>query len=267
MKRATYFLLSIFLIISHLAFAQDKSAYEKRVYVNSENDSLLYRILLPENYDKSKSYPVILYLHGAGERGNDNEFQLYHGWQVFLNDSVRQKYPAIVVLPQCPKDDSWSSGVYRILNKESYFEIPARVLPTKSLLLANELVDYIVKTEAANSNRLYIMGLSMGGFGTFESLSNYPDKYAAAMPICGGGSLRDTERYAKNTALWIFHGSDDTTVSPEFSRQLYKELKSKGADVRYTEYPGVGHGSWRNAFVEPEFFPWLFSKSKSDQRF
>ncbi len=221
-----------------------------------------YRILFPQAYDKTKNYPLIVFLHGSGERGSDNEQQLLHGSQMFLVDSIRKSYPAIVIFPQCPESDSWESPEYASKSCKDYFEISKRTKTSRSLLLVNQMVDGLVKSERVDEKRMYVIGLSMGGFGTFETISRWPKKYAAAIPICGGGSVVGAKRYAKRVALWIFHGAEDKVVSPDFSRKVYESLQEKKADVRYTEYPNVTHGSWKKAFVEPELFSWLFSKHK-----
>jgi predicted peptidase len=120
-------------------------------------------------------------------------------------------------------------------------------------------MDSLIASGSVDTRRLYVGGLSMGGMGTFDMLARFPDRFAAAFPICGAGDESLAGRYAKTTALWIFHGSADAVMPPNSSRLFYANLKKEGADVKYTEYPGVGHNSWDNAFAEPELFPWLFS--------
>lgn len=247
MKRASLILILFTFLQCIPAISQDKSEYEKHIYVGKRGDTLLYRLLVPKDYDATKKYPLIVYLHGSGERGNDNEFQLHHGWKTFLVDSIRENYPTFVLFPQCPLEERWYS-------KEGK--------PTKTLLLVNKAVDKLTAEQSIDVNRLYVMGLSMGGYGTFGCIETWPNKYAAAIPICGWANITKAKKYAKRTAVWLFHGSDDTAVIPERSREVYAELKAKGCNVCYTEYPGVGHNSWTPALAEPELFKWLFSKSK-----
>lgn len=251
------FLLLMIMTSPLFSSAQD---FEARWFLRN-NDTLPYRILLPENYDPQRQYPLILFLHGAGERGSDNERQLIHGRKMFLDAEVRKKYPAIVIFPQCAVRQSWA---VMDLPKDSAFKwslvkFPADVPPTKPSALLHQLMDSLIASGSVDTRRLYVGGLSMGGMGTFDMLARFPQRFAAAFPICGAGNESLASRYAQNTALWIFHGSADATVPPNSSRLFYSTLQKAGADVKYTEYPGVGHNSWDNAFAEPGLMPWLFS--------
>jgi len=235
--------------------------YLKKYYQWSGH-TLPYRILYPKNYDKTKKYPLILFLHGSGERGYDNQKQLTHGATLFLKEENRKSFPAIVVFPQCPEDDSWASLKTDRTQTPAKREFDYSAEPKWPLVAANELVKKIMTEESVDQSRVYISGLSMGGFGTFESVYRYPNVYAAAMPICGGG---DTERYDKRinkTAFWIFHGSADVVVDPKLSQAMAAKLKSLKIETRYTEYPGVNHDSWTNAFAEPDFLKWMFAHKR-----
>lgn len=245
--------------------AQDIDAFMKMNFTR-EGNTLPYRILYPKNYDKSKAYPVLTFLHGSGERGNNNEAQLIHGGKLFSNDSVRNNFNAIVIFPQCPRDSTWNYfGSKRDAaspgGRSIDFTLSAK--PTTPALLVKLLLDSLVASGAANPARMYIGGLSLGGFGTFDMIERYPDFFAAAIPICGGGDTSVADRFAKRVAVWIFHGDNDQSVHVQYSRQYYAALKNLGANVRYTEYPGVGHNSWDNAFAEKELLPWLISKTKT----
>jgi predicted peptidase len=124
------------------------------------------------------------------------------------------------------------------------------------------LLDSLIKSKAADAKRMYIGGLSLGGFGTFNMIERYPHFFAAAFPICGGGDTAMAKRFAKYTAVWIFHGDKDQAVDVNYSRRYYSTLKKLGADVKYNEYPGVDHNSWDNAFAEEDLVPWMFAKKK-----
>ncbi|MEL6945803.1 MAG: prolyl oligopeptidase family serine peptidase, partial [Bacteroidota bacterium] len=224
-------LLYFSILLANSVFTQDFSAFEKRNFTSLEGTTLPYRILYPENYDESKSYPLLLFLHGAGERGNDNEAQLKHGAQLFLESENRVKYPAIVVFPQCPKEDYWAR-VERNREKKEW-KYPFFEKPTNALGAVIELLDQLIRKESVDTDRIYIAGLSMGGMGTFELLSRRPDLFAAATPICGGGNLLMTERYARNTDFWIFHGDEDVVVPVDLSRNMYKRLQNLGATAKY----------------------------------
>ncbi len=224
-------------------------AYQPRTFISADGDTLLYRILYPENYDVDhhKKYPLLLFLHGAGERGSDNQKQLVHGASLFLEPVMRKEFPAIVVFPQCPAGSSWAN--YRkIMNEEEGTFSDEVYPPTAPMALVMALHDQLVKKERVNKDRLYVMGLSMGGFGTFDILARKPETFAAAVPICGGGNPGLARRYASHTALWITHGAQDNVVPVENSRRMYQALKELGADVRYTEFPDAGHNAWDATF-------------------
>lgn len=238
--------------------SQDLSVFQEDVLVNTNGDKLPYRILFPKNYDIKKEYPLLLFLHGAGERGDDNELQLVHGSKMFLENI--EKYPSIIVMPQCPKDMRWSNVDWNARLEDGTCNMPLSEKPTQPMGLVLELIDDLIKTKPIDKNRIYVGGLSMGGFGTFDLVARKPDFFAAAIPICGGGNPLVAKLYADNTAMWIFHGDEDRVVPVEGSRKMYQVLKKLGADVKYTEYPKVKHNSWDNAFSEPDLLEWLFSK-------
>ncbi|MEL6811082.1 MAG: prolyl oligopeptidase family serine peptidase [Bacteroidota bacterium] len=240
--------------------AQDYSAYKKERFVKGQ-DTLPYRILLPKNYDATKKYPMILFLHGSGERGSDNELQLTHGADLFLKPEVQAQFPAIVVFPQCKENRSWNNTAYNIAYGKRVFNYPAVVKPNVHQELLESLIDNLKSEYPIDAQRLYIGGLSMGGMGTFEAVLRNPDLFAAAFAICGGANPRISETLS-NTPFWIFHGEQDNVVPIQGSRKIYEALKEKNADVKFTAYPGVEHDSWTNAFAEPELLPWLFSKSR-----
>jgi predicted peptidase len=234
--------------------ALQAQSYEKEWFV-AGGDSLPYRILYPEGYDAGEeSFPLLLFLHGSGERGSDNEAQLTHGAQLFLDSS--EQYPAIVVFPQCAKASYWAHVHQDSITKERSF--PFYEKGKNPLELVIQLVDELLEKERVDRSRVWIAGLSMGGFGTFEILARRPNLFSKAIPICGGGNPRLIPLYADNTTFWIFHGDADSVVDVRYSRRMHKALQEAGADVRYTEYPGVDHNSWDNAFAEPQFLAWLF---------
>ena len=134
--------------------------------------------------------------------------------------------------------------------------------PTWPLVAVNELIKSELENGTVDPKRVYISGLSMGGFGTFEIAYRNPELFAAAAPICGGGDVNAYDKRVKNIPFWIFHGDADAAVDVKYSREMADKLKKIGARVKYTEYPGVGHNSWDNAFAEPEFLKWIFSQKK-----
>lgn len=223
--------------------------------------TLPYKVMYPKDYDKNKTYPLVVFLHGAGERGNDNEAQLTHGKQ-FLIDNFSEKYPAIVIAPQCPQGNYWPNVKRHENGLGISFSFRSIETPTPAMKTLVSLIEDWLSSGLVDTSKVYVGGLSMGGMGTFELLWRMPQTFAAAFPICGGSNIEKAKSYAKNTALWIFHGADDSVVPVERSVEMYNELKRLGAKVKYTEYEGVNHNSWDNAFREEELVPWLFSISK-----
>lgn len=222
-----------------------------------------YQIFAPNDWSASRKWPVILFLHGAGERGSDGVRQTREG----IGKAIRRdhtRFPAIVVLPQCPKENWWSAP--------SMEEFALSALNTA--------------TEEFNGDPgcIYLTGLSMGGYGAWDIAAKNPGRFAALVPICGGivtpASLQnkypelhktayadEPASYAEiaakigKTPVWIFHGARDAVVPPDNSRKMFAALQEAGGDVRYTEYPRVGHESWKKAYADPELSTWLFSKS------
>lgn len=237
------------------------NAFQKKVMVE-EDDTLGYRILYPENMSREKTYPMVLFLHGAGERGNDNEKQLTHGAGLFVDGKGRSRLDVIAVFPQCPPDVMWThrekeqhdDGKWKF-----WFSVPDN--PPRTAGMVNSLVEKLVESEKANPDSLYVMGLSMGGIGALEFLYRWPEKYAAAISVCGGHDPDLVSEYC-HIPVWFFHGGKDNVVPPQYSRQVYDAMKECNPDVRYTLYPETNHNSWDPAFNEPGLFAWLLRFSK-----
>lgn len=256
-----FVLTAVFSIIFCCANAQDYSAYEKK-WVVQNGDTLPYRMLKPFNYDSSKTYPVIFFLHGAGERGNDNQRQLIHGGKLFASDSVRGKYPAFVVIPQCSTNDYWSNTLRTHDDKKMRsFDFIANGPAGRTMEMLQELVTQILEQYPVNKQQVYVGGLSMGGMGTFELVRRMPNTFAAAFPICGGANPL-TAKQMKKTQWWIFHGAKDDVVPPHHSQNMYDALKNAKAKVKFTLYPNANHNSWDSAFKEPGLLDWLFGVRK-----
>lgn len=258
--KMTMALMGVFLALSQ-AFAQPASPYSEAVFTEGEA-RLPYRKLLPQNFDPQASYPLVLFLHGAGERGSDNSKQLTHGSDLFTNPLTRDAFPAVVLMPQCPVGDYWAQVA---VDRSSYpigLDFQYEKGPTQALQMVMQLLQKYLDEPYTDPRRVYVMGLSMGGMGTFEILSRMPDTFAAAIPICGGGDPTSVSPYASETPLWVFHGAVDQVVAPEQSLQMYQALFEAGARPGFTIYPQVNHNSWDYAFAEPELLPWLFSHRK-----
>ena len=237
------------------AFCND---FKHKEFESSEGKVLRYRVLTPEGFKESEKYPLVLFLHGAGERGSDNESQLMHGGQMFLNPVNREKHPAFVLFPQCPVEDYWAF----LGRPASFTKLEAEEEVTPILQAVKELMDSYLECPYIDKSRVYIMGLSMGGMGTFDLVTRYPETFAAAIPICGAA---DTGKLGtiEGVSFRIYHGDADTVVPVECSRLAYRALRDAGADVEYYEFPGCGHGSWNPAFSMPDFMEWLFKQKKA----
>lgn len=263
MRYLKLFFLGCLLISGLAAASQDFSQYSYESF-SRNGDILRYRLLLPANYDIQRKYPLIVFLHGSGERGSDNNAQLLHGGDMFLRDSIRANYPAFVLFPQCPDNQTWAPMEFErdSSGKVTRAEFPLDGDPTPPAALLTTLLDSLLATGKIDARKVYIGGLSLGGMGTFYMISTHPNLFAAAFPICGAGNVAEAGRFAKKVPVWIFHGGADNVVPVAASRAYDAKLKALGAEEKYTEYPGVGHNSWDNAFVEPGLMPWLFQHAK-----
>ena len=248
-------LFSLLFVSQTIVLSQE---FSKELFV-SDKDSLPYRLLLPKNFDNAKKYPLIIFLHGVGERGNDNELQLVHGKDLFINMNRNNNFPSIVAFPQCSKNSYWAN-VSRINNSFSFSDNPTE---NKSLKLVEGMINELQSNFKINSNQIYIGGLSMGGMGTFELVYRNPDMFAAAFAICGGANPKIGEKISK-TNWRIYHGDKDFVVPVKLSIDMYNSIKSFNKNVYLKIYPDVNHNSWDNVFREPDLFPWLFSNSKAN---
>ncbi len=201
-----------------------------------------YAVWLPPGYAPGRPWPALLFLHGAGERGNDGMAQTRVGIGPALL-AHPGRYPAVVVLPQCPRNGYWAGSV-----------ADAAV---RCLVHAGE-------QQQIDGGRLYVTGISMGGFGSLYLAARHPTRFAAVVPICGGTDPTMI-RKLREMPIWVFHGEQDEVVPVEYSRTLVAALRSEGApDIRYTEYLGIGHNSWDRAYDDPALAEWLFAQSSRD---
>lgn len=241
--------LLLLCLMAYPLTAQKKKnvAIFRKLYYVEKGDSLPYRLLEPLPEKAEDRYPLIIFLHGAGERGRENEDNINHIKGLF--DNKQDKYPCYVVAPQCPKRESWTElmGPPKALSPT----------PTRPMQLTLKLLDELLKTYPIDKSRIYVIGVSMGGFGTWDLLARFPNRFAAAVPICGGGDESTAPRF-KQVPLWVFHGALDDVVPPERSRTMVKALQDAGGKPGYTEFPAVKHNSWTQAFREPLLWTWLF---------
>lgn len=247
--------LFLFFFAMALVLPVRADEYEARTFTAPAGGSIPFRLLKPKNYDASKKYPVVLFLHGAGERGSDNQAQLKHGAGLFLKPEVREKFACFVVAPQCPTGQKWADVDW------SAAEITqgAEYSPPMKLVLA--AMAGLEKEFSIDADREYVTGLSMGGYGTWDLITRNPERWAGAIPICGGGDKTKAPR-AKDVALWAFHGGADAVVPVAQTRNMVAAIKAAGGSPLYSEYPTIGHDSWTNAYLEPELLPWLFAQKR-----
>lgn len=237
-------------------WAGGQDLYEKATFTH-DGKKLLYRVLKPAKIEKGQRYPLILFLHGAGERGDDNTAQLVHGSTLFTKKENREKYPAYVIFPQCPKGKKWVEVDWS--DKKPHVSPKA---PSEPMRLTKLMLDQFVKDNPVDEKRIYVIGLSMGGFGTWDFAQRYPDVVAAAIPICGGADVTTAEKI-KHIPIWVFHGANDNAVWPERSRLMVEALKKATGNVKYFEYDKVGHDSWTPAFAEKDLLKWMFAQKRS----
>ncbi len=244
-----FFFLSLLLIGASTAFAQ-VSPFSFEIFKDAKGDSMIYRQLVSD-YAKDAKYPLVVFLHGAGERGNDNNLQLKWGVEQFASPEIMKMYRPIVIAPQCPKEMTWDNF--------SEKENATSALPSKSMQLLMELIDQTIQNLPVDTSRIYITGLSMGAYGVFEAIARYPSKFAAAVPVCGTGDTALAPLFA-HVPIWMFQGALDPAVDAAAARQMLEKLSEAGAKPGYTQYPETGHFAWLAAFSDKMMMQWLFSQ-------
>ena len=224
------------------AVSAEKTGFVKRVYKNADGHESPYEVFVPHDYDGTKEVPVILFLHGSGETKGDKSGKM--PVEVGLGPAIKKRektFPFLVVIPQSEKR-TWRS--------ES--DDGKRALA---------MLDEVSKEFKADAKRIYLTGLSMGGMGTWSMAMAHPDKWAAIAPVCGRGDLMQAEKI-KDIPCWCFHGDKDTAVNVSASRDMIAAIKKAGGEPKYTEYAGVGHNSWDQAYGTDELYTWLRKQSK-----
>ena len=247
-----FLLVALWMSLMPSSFAND---YLKRTFTDGAQ-SMPYRLLVPPGYDKAQKYPLLLFFHGAGERGTDNEEQLkFPPTAIFATADFQKAHPCFVLVPQCPQDQKWvdmpwdaTSGVR-----------PAE--PSASMQLALGILDAVEAEFSIDRDRVYVAGHSMGGYATWDCVTRFPNRFAAAVPCCGGGDESTVTKEVTQVPLWAFHSADDPIVPVVRTRNMIEALRKAGGAPKYIEYTNAGHLIWARAFYEPGLFDWLFAQS------
>lgn len=223
-------------------------------YKNADGKVFRYRWHEPAKIEAGKKYPLVIFFHGAGERGVNNIAQLVHGATPLLQWAMKNG-DCFFIAGQVPNGKRWV---------EVPWEAKSHTMPkdpSETMGMALEVLEQTMKNPAVDLNRVYACGISMGGYGTWDAIMRHPDWFAAAMPICGGADVNEAARVAK-LPIWTFHGGADTVVPTFRSQSIVEALKKCGSDVKYTEVPNCGHCVWNFVFNNPEHIAWLFSNVK-----
>jgi hypothetical protein len=220
--------------------------FEARTYVNSEGDSLLYRLLTPLHYDSTRKYPLAICLSGGGGRGTDNVIQIEGSWaaQLLSEYKNRAEYPCFIFVPQCPPDAQWG-GLPGLRSVDS---------------LVFETIGALETEFEIDTHRRYVIGESLGGYGSWYFISSRPNMLAAAIPVCGGGDPGLAKNII-NVPVWAFHGEKDRSVPVKLSREMIHAIKDAGGNPRYTELEGEGH-IIPNSLKTPGLLDWLFAQKR-----
>lgn len=231
-----------------------------RIHTSSEGLAIGYRIHVPAAATKGgEAVPLILFLHGAGECGDNNVAQLIHGIPSLL-DFIDDGHPAILIAPQCPRGMQWVNTPWTSMS-HSMAEKPSKPLQAAIEILAREKAALPV-----DASRIYVTGISMGGYGAWEMLQRFPEQFAAGMPVCGGGDTNLAARLV-DIPLHVVHGEKDGTVPVFRSRSMVEAIRAAGGKrVEYVEHPGMGHNVWAITYASKKNLAWLFDQKKSKGR-
>lgn len=230
---------------------------EAREWQAPNGTTVRHRFHAPEKTEAGKTYPLVLFLHGAGERGSDNTAQLKHGVPAILAGADALGQPCFLIAPQCPAGQWWSPAV------PSRTRLSAAAKPNALLEAVIALVDETAKSQPVDPARIYLTGISMGGFATWDLLGRAPGKWAAAVPICGGGDPELAATFGP-VPIHAFHGEADSVVPVRATRDMITALETSGRKPLATYYPGVGHNSWTQTYANPELIRWIFTQRKTD---
>lgn len=223
-----------------------------------QDETFRHLLLRPESVEPGKEYPLVLFLHGAGERGDGTELLKKHFLPAISSDEYRKRFPCFVVVPQCREGHWWVELPEERTKASTQFAEE----PTDQMKMALQAVEEVIGEFPIDENRLYLTGISMGGYGSWDLAMRQPDRWAAVVPICGGGDESKGERLI-GVPLWAVHGDADQAVPVERSRNMIEAIKAAGGDPKYTEYAGVGHDSWTQTYGDPDgVLAWMFEQRR-----
>lgn len=256
---STLFLFSCFLYAQAKNIEELLTNYEAATWKSPLEGTFNYRHCTPAKIKNNTKYPLLVFFHGAGGRGNDSKGQLVDagGIMAFEKEDLRAKRESYVFAGQVPKGERWVDVHWNLLGHS----MPK--VPSPSMRLAFEALDAFVsdKKNQVDRNRIYVMGLSMGGYGTWDAIQRRPNFFAAAVPICGGGDKSLAGTISK-LPIWAWHGDKDTVIKPSRSRDMIEAIREAGGKPKYTEIEGRGHNSWVDCWKSQEMWAWLYSQRK-----
>ena len=233
---------------------------EGRTWTAPDGGVFRYRWHEPKAPESGKAYPLVILMHGAGERGTNNVAQLQWGVKPIFDYLEAKGEEFYFVAGQVPNDKRWVE-VHWGLEAHQMPKEPSETMARQIAFLEN----LFARCPGIDRSRVYVTGISMGGYGTWDLLCRRPEWFAAAMPICGGADLAQAWKL-REIPIWVFHGDRDTTVPFIRSRRMTAALWACDGNVKYTEYPGVGHGSWIPAYGDKANLDWLFSNRKASSK-
>lgn len=258
MKRAIIAIVGLLLLFTAIETkAQKLEEFFHGDTLVVEGDSLPYLMYNPGDQRDTSRLPLVIFLHGSGERGRDNLLPLTHCIRFFMDDTVRSQYAFRMIVPQCGLDDRWVETDWDL----SSHRMPKE--PSRPMKVLFHLIDSLLSTPSIDANRIYVLGISMGGYGVWDLIQRRPELCAAAVPMCGGG---DTTLAATLTdiPIWIFHGAKDGLVKPERSAQMYLSIRQAGGKkVHFNLFQDLGHICWNRPFEQCGVIPWLFRQQKT----
>lgn len=213
----------------------EKQAFQTLI---TQSVRLPFWLYLPPDYESREHWPLVMFLHGRGERGDNLDLVKLHGLPKIIAEG--KSFPFVVVAPQCPIASYWSEQIDAL----------------------NALLDHVIASNRIDADRVYLTGLSMGGAGTWFFAGRYPEKFAAIAPICGSGLKWLAQERLTRLPIWVFHGDADSVVPIRYSQEMVDAIRENGGTVKFTIYPGIDHDSWTQTYNNPELYDWLLSHKR-----